>query len=593
MRRLYTLLTLWTCLIGMAAGQEYPGPGWKDQVSPLAGSDAYPGGEFSFSSGPFPRSFNYYLDTTVTSSYIFNLVYEKLLGVNGLTLEFEPELAASWSVSADRTTFEFRLDERARWSDGVPVSAQDVAWTYSAVMDPKNLTGPHKIDFERFYPPEVVDDRTIRFTAREVHWKNLVSLGLFHVLPAHAYRERDFNKINFEFPVVGGPYAVESVREGIALTLKRREDWWQRDRPGMRGIANFDRLKFRFFAERENAFAEFKTGNLDFFPVSTASRWATETRGKAYDNNWIIKQEVYNYKPIGFQGFAMNLRREKFADRRVRLALAYLLDRERMNRTIMYESYFLHRCYFEDLYDERMPCRGPDIRFDKDGARRLLREAGWEVNEDTGLLEKDGRPFIIHFLTRSQTSDKFLAIYREDLNDAGIQLEIVRKDWAAWIKDMDEFNFDMTWAAWGASLFKDPESLWHSREADRNGGQNITGYKNPEVDAMIDALRTEFDINERHAVIREIDAILAGDIPYILLWNLNYGRLLYWNKFGTPDTVLPKYSGTAGAYSYWWHDEDSAADLEYAREAGLPLPGRDAVIRFDEVFVQHRLMGPE
>ena len=593
MRRLYTLLTLWTCLIGMAAGQEYPGPGWKDQVSPLAGSDAYPGGEFSFSSGPFPRSFNYYLDTTVTSSYIFNLVYEKLLGVNGLTLEFEPELAASWSVSADRTTFEFRLDERARWSDGVPVSAHDVAWTYSAVMDPKNLTGPHKIDFERFYPPEVVDDRTIRFTAREVHWKNLVSLGLFHVLPAHAYRERDFNKINFEFPVVGGPYAVESVREGIALTLKRREDWWQRDRPGMRGIANFDRLKFRFFAERENAFAEFKTGNLDFFPVSTASRWATETRGKAYDNNWIIKQEVYNYKPIGFQGFAMNLRREKFADRRVRLALAYLLDRERMNRTIMYESYFLHRCYFEDLYDERMPCRGPDIRFDKDGARRLLREAGWEVNEDTGLLEKDGRPFIIHFLTRSQTSDKFLAIYREDLNDAGIQLEIVRKDWAAWIKDMDEFNFDMTWAAWGASLFKDPESLWHSREADRNGGQNITGYKNPEVDAMIDALRTEFDINERHAVIRDIDAILAGDIPYILLWNLNYGRLLYWNKFGTPDTVLPKYSGTAGAYSYWWHDEDSAADLEYARETGLPLPGRDAIIRFDEVFVQHRFMGPE
>ena len=593
MYKLCLLLSISVGLLPAAGAQEFPGPGWKDQVSPLAGSDAYPGGEFSFSSGPFPRSFNYYLDTTVTSSYIFNLVYEKLLGVNGLTLEFEPELAASWSVSADRTTFEFRLDERARWSDGVPVSAHDVAWTYSAVMDPKNLTGPHKIDFERFYPPEVVDDRTIRFTAREVHWKNLVSLGLFHVLPAHAYRERDFNKINFEFPVVGGPYAVESVREGIALTLKRREDWWQRDRPGMRGIANFDRLKFRFFAERENAFAEFKTGNLDFFPVSTASRWATETRGKAYDNNWIIKQEVYNYKPIGFQGFAMNLRREKFADRRVRLALAYLLDRERMNRTIMYESYFLHRCYFEDLYDERMPCRGPDIRFDKDGARRLLREAGWEVNEDTGLLEKDGRPFIIHFLTRSQTSDKFLAIYREDLNDAGIQLEIVRKDWAAWIKDMDEFNFDMTWAAWGASLFKDPESLWHSREADRNGGQNITGYKNPEVDAMIDALRTEFDINERHAVIRDIDAILAGDIPYILLWNLNYGRLLYWNKFGTPDTVLPKYSGTAGAYSYWWHDEDSAADLEYARETGLPLPGRDAIIRFDEVFVQHRFMGPE
>ena len=218
--------------------------------------------------------------------------------------------------------------------------------------------------------------------------------------------------------------------------------------------------------------------------------------------------------------------------------------------------------------------------------RRLLSEAGWEVNENTGLLEKDGRPFIIHFLTRNQTSDKFLAIYREDLNDVGIQLEIVRKDWAAWIKDMDEFNFDMTWAAWSASLFKDPESLWHSREAERNGGQNITGYKNPDVDAMIESLRTQFDINERHAVIREIDAILANDIPYILLWNLDYRRLLYWNKFGTPDTVLPKYTGAAGAYSYWWYDEDSAADLDYARELGLPLPGRDEIIRFDEFFMQ-------
>ena len=101
---------------------------------------------------------------------------------------------------------------------------------------------------------------------------------------------------------------------------------------------------------------------------------------------------------------------------------------------------------------------------------------------------------------------------------------------------------------------------------------------------MITSLRTEFDVNKRHAVIREIDAILTSDIPYILLWNLDYRRLLYWNRFGVPGAVLPRYSGEAGAYSYWWYDEDSAADLEYAREAGLALPGRDPVILFDEVF---------
>ncbi len=587
MYKLCLLLIISISLVNAAGAQEYPEAGWQEQMSPFASPDANPGGEFSFWSGSFPNSFNYYLNTTVTSSRLFNLLFEKLLTVNGLTLEFEPNLAGSWSVSADRLTFEFRLDDRARWSDGVPVSARDVAWTYDVIMDPKNLTGPHKISFERFHAPEVIDERTIRFTAREDHWKNLLSLGVsLHILPSHVFQDQDFNKINFEFPVVGGPYRVESVREGIALTLKRRDDWWQRDRPSTRGIANFDRLKFRFFTDPENAFAEFKTGNLDFYPVYSASRWATEATGEAYDNNWIIKQAVYNYNPIGFQGFAMNLRREKFADRRVRLALAHLLDRDKMNRTIMYESYFLHRCYFEDLYDEQTPCLGPENRFDKDEARRLLREAGWEADKDTGLLEKDGRPFIIHFLSRSQGADKFLAIYQEDLNDAGIQLEIIRKDWAAWVKDMDEFNFDMTWANWSAALFKDPESLWHSREANRAGGQNITGYKNPEVDALIDGLRTEFDINKRHAAVRQIDTILADDIPYVLLWNLNYRRLLFWNKFGTPKTVLPKYVGEAGAYSFWWYDEDSAADLEYARETGEPLPGRDEIIVFDEVFQQ-------
>jgi len=315
--KLCLLLSLSVSLIHVAGAQEYPQPGWQEQMSPLASPDAYPGGEFSFWSGPFPKSFNYYLDTTVTSSRLFNLLFEKLLTVNGLTLEFEPGLAASWSVSGDRTTFEFRLDDRARWSDGVPVSARDVAWTYDAIMDPKNLTGPHKIAFERFYRPEVIDEQTIRFKAREVHWKNLLSLGTFHVLPSHVFKDLDFNKINFEFPVVSGPYSVESVREGITLTLKRRAQWWQWVRASTRGIANFDRLKFRFFAERENAFAEFKTGNLDYYPVYTASRWATETTGAAYDNNWIIKQEVYNYNPIGFQGFAINLRRARFADRRV------------------------------------------------------------------------------------------------------------------------------------------------------------------------------------------------------------------------------------------------------------------------------------
>lgn len=575
------------CLLlpgGAAAEETFPADSWVENPSPYASPYAYPGGEISFSAHQYPKSLNYYLDTTVSSSRIFTMLYETLLGLNVDTLEFEPNLASRWTISDDKMSFTFTLDERARWSDGKPVTAQDVAWTFDTILDPKNLTGPHKIPFERFHPPEVINDRTIRFTAKEAHWENLIAVGQFQILPRHAYEGQDFNKINFSFPVVSGPYRIGDIREGIHVVLQKRPDWWQIDFPRNQGLLNFDAIRHRFFANSDNAFEAFESGTIDYFAVYASYRWASETSGEAYDKNWIVKQEIYNYNPVGFQGFAMNMRRDKFADRRVRFALAHLLDRRRMNETLMYNAYFLHQCYYPDLYDEDHECQAPLIEFDTTKARQLLEEAGWKVNRSTGLLEKDGRPFVIDFLTRDPSSDKFLAIYREDLKDVGIQLNIVRKDWAAWIRDMDEYNYDMTWAAWGAGIFRNPESMWLSTEADRPAGQNITGYKNPKVDKLIKAQRTEFDITRRNEINRSIDTIVAGDVPYILLWNLNYTRVLYWNKFGTPDTVLGRISDEVGALYYWWYDENSAADLEFARQSGMPLPGKPPVVRFDEVI---------
>jgi hypothetical protein len=164
----------------------------------------------------------------------------------------------------------------------------------------------------------------------------------------------------------------------------------------------------------------------------------------------------------------------------------------------MFRSYFLHKSYFEDLYDAAHPCENPSYDFDKAKARALLSEAGWRANPATGWLEKDGKPLVVRFLNRDMTSDKFLTVYREDLRDVGIQLEVERKDVAAWFRDMDAFNFEMTWAAWGSGLFKDPESAWHSKEADRPSGNNITGFRDARVDALIERQKTEFDVAKRN-----------------------------------------------------------------------------------------------
>jgi microcin C transport system substrate-binding protein len=278
------------------------------------------------------------------------------------------------------------------------------------------------------------------------------------------------------------------------------------------------------------------------------------------------------------------MRKAPFDDMRVRKAMALLIDRRKMNSTLMYNQYFLHRSYFEDLYDQKHPCPNPIIAMDKEKARELLKQAGWSVNPKTGFLEKNGNIFSFKFLSRSASTEKFLTIYAEDLKDVGIELIIDKKDWASWARDMEEFNFQMTWAAWSQGVFKDPEGMWSSKEAERKGGNNITGFKNKKVDELIEMQKTIFDIQKRNQIIREIDQIAYEAFPYVLLWNINYTRLLYWNKFGIPDTVLSKYGDERSAYWYWWLDVDSAADLADAVEIKISLPPKESLVYFDEIF---------
>ena len=586
MKKLIILLII---LISNAAfsDETFPPAGWTDRPNPLASPNAVAGGEISIFAGQYPKSLNYYLDNNVLSAEIFGAIYETLLALNPITLEYEPGLAEKWTISEDRKTFTFYLNPLARWSDGTPITAQDVQWTCATIVDPKNLTGPHKLDMERFDPPVVIDERTIRFTARDVHWKNLGAAGGFHILCRHAFEGRDFNKINFEFPVVSGPYRLGKIQESLAISIERRPDWWARNALRHQGTGNFQTMKFKFFAERENAFESFKKGEIDLFPIYTSRIWVHETQGEKFLKNWIVKQKIYNHAPIGFQGFAMNMRRPPFDDIRTRKAMALLLDRRKMNSALMYDQYFLHRSYFEDLYSAQNPCQNPEIELDKHKARELLNAAEWSVNPKTGHLEKDGKRFSFRFLTREASSETFLAIYAEDLKDAGIELIIDKKDWAAWARDMDEFNFEMTWASWSSGVFKDPEGMWSSGEADRQGGNNITGFKNPRVDALIETQKAVFDVQKRNAICREIDRIVAEVYPYVLLWNINYTRLLYWNKFGTPPTVLSKFGREDSAYWYWWSDVDALADLNDAVRFGDHLIPREPAVYFDQIFQEN------
>lgn len=583
----FYLFLITFCSSGWALSETwYPETAQRDLADPLASPFAERGGQLNLYLGQYPKSANYYLEASVSAGAIFELMYESLLGGDPLTLDYSPNLACKWSVSADGTEITFGLDPNAYWSDGVKITAHDVLWTYDMLVKPENLTGQFKTALLRFERPQVLDDDTIRFKAKEAHWKNLLFAGRYIlVMPKHVFENTDFNKINFEFPVVSGPYLLTSVSEGAKITMTRRDDWWAGHYERARNMFNFDQIAFQFFADNLNAFDIFKKGLTDVYTVSVSRVWMDETKGERFNKNWIVKQAVYNFEPPGFQGFAMNMRQFPFDNPHVRKAMNLLLDRQEINKTIMYDQYFLQRSYNEDLFGTDYPHVNPLYAKDVEAAKKLLTDAGYKANPQTGWLEKDGRRLSFKFLSRDQSMNNVLAMYAESLKNVGIEMLIDQKDWAAWLKDMDEHNYQMTMAAWTTPVFRDPEAMWSSKEADIKSSININGFKNARVDELIEKQRTVFDMEERNVIMREIDSLIFSEHPYVLLWNINYTRLLYWNKFGMPSTVFGKYGNAyESIIAYWWYDENAADELADAMANGLSLPAKPATVKFEDIF---------
>ena len=558
-----------------AADTWYPAEDWQDTPDPIASPHAKKGGTVRFSGGQGPKSYNGYIDGNTYTMMTFSLMFETLLGTDTETLDFVPGLARRWCVSDDGETFTFVIDDNARWSDGVKLDAYDVKWTFDAIMDEKNDTGAWKVILAMFESPEVIDEKTVRFTKKpgaEADWRDLQHCGFFYILPRHYFEGKDFNKVDLLGCPVSGPYRLSRIEEQVESEWSRNRDWWRKDMPSCKYICNFDRIVLRYYVDNENAFEALKKRAIDVYPVYTARIMSAETHGEKFDRNWILKRRVANHAPIGFQGFAMNMRKKPFDDVRVRKAMAHLIDRETMNRTMMFGEYFLLKSTYTDLYDAVHPCENPYFEYNVEKAKELLKEAGYE------------RGFKFTFLSRSGTEDKFLALFNHALRQCNIEMEITRKDFAGWMRDMDAFNFEMTWASWGASIFRTPETQWLSSEADRKGSNNFVGFKSAAVDELIRREKGMKTMAERADAYRAIDRLVCEQVPYAFLWNTADKRILYWNKFGMPSTVMSRYGDEDSVLSYWWYDDDKAEELKDAMANHTCLPDVPLKVEFDEML---------
>lgn len=541
-------------------------------AEPYGSQDAVRGGQLNLHTSEFPKSFNYMVNNSSDASAVFNLVYDTLMEIHPVTLEFQPLIAKSWTISKDKKEFTININPEAKWADGKPITAEDVRFTYDVVMNPSNMTSVQRLFLGRFEPPQVVNATTVIFRAKNVHYNNLVTLAGFNVLPKHLMEGKDFNKaFNMSLPGSSGPYELSEVKEGRYYVLKRLKNYWADKLPSHRGMYNFDVIKYKIIRDDNVAFEAFKKGDFDIFTDITAKRYVTETATEPFQKYWIVKQRIYNNSPQGFQGLALNMRKPMFQDLKVRKALNMLLDRKTLINKIMFDMYEPLSSYWPSLY--AFGEGNPAINYDPVKAKELLKEAGYKTLDKEGyLVNGKGQRLEFSVSYANGSLEKHLTFFVENCKNAGVKVNLELLSWATLLKKMEEFKYDTVSIGWSASLFEDPEQLWHSRHADEAGGSDLPGYKNPVVDKLIDSLPPIFDALERKDIIRKIDSIVYKDYPYILFWGANFQKVFYKNIFGTPPTVLSRYGSLSEALVYWWYDESKGNAYKAAMKNKSALP---------------------
>jgi len=541
-------------------------------------------GQLTLHTSEFPKSFNAYVNNSTDASEVFNLVYSSLMELDDYTLEYRPLIAESWSLSPDKKEITIKINPAAEWSDGTPITAADVKFTYDTIMNPENLTSVMRLYLGRLNPPEVIDDYTVKFTAKTVHYKNLEVVAGFEILPKHLFEGRDFNKdFNMNLPGGSGPYDLTEVKEGRYYVLTRKKDYWADQLSHRKGTYNFDRLRYRVM-NPVVAFEAFKKGEFDLFTEVTAKRWTEDTQSEHFEKNWLVKQKIYNYAPRGFSGLALNMRRPLFQDIRIRRALAHLLNRRLILEKIMFGQYQPLTSYWPSHYGKG-EVANPLIEYDPDQARTLLKEAGYDrLGQDGYLINGKGQPVKFTISYVSEESEKYLTVFVEDCKKVGVKVDLERYSWATLIKKMDQYDFDTVIIGWSGTLFPDPEQLWHSRHINDVGGSNLPAYQNPQVDQMVEELPGIFDPNERIRMIKAMDKIVYRDVPYLLFWEADYSRIFYKNIFGQPETVFSKYS--SGVIKYWWFDQEKVERYKHAVQQGQALPAEPVEIYYDQLVAE-------
>ena len=450
------------------------------------------------------------ITTDLYSHQVGELLYSGLVTFDR-DMNPQGDLAESWKFSKDCLDLTFNLRKGVKWHDGQPFSAADVVFTYEAAIDPKTPNA-YKNDFDDVESVKLVDSHTVRVRYSKPYAKALVSWGLA-ILPKHLLQTWVQNgKIkeapqNFEKPIGTGPYRFGEFRSGERAVLHSNPDYFK-------GRPYLSRVVYRVIPSQATMFLELKAKGLDSSEL-TALQYARQTDYPAF------KSEYNRYRWAGdrYTYFGFNLKDPRFADKRVRQAFAYAIDKKQVIEGVILG---LGR----DATGPYMPGSWPytdrvkTYSYDPAKARKLLAEAGWRERNGDGILVKDGTPFAFELLTNQGNDErkKIAEIIQASLREIGVAVEIRIIEWATLLKQhIKKRNFEAIVLGWAIGIDPDQYGVWHSSQTGPDHLNHIQ-FQNPEVDALLESGRTSCVQADRVKYYHKIQHVLADEQPVVFLY---------------------------------------------------------------------------
>lgn len=504
-------------------------------------------------------------------------------------------LAEAVSFPDDFSSVTFRLRAEAKWQDGKPVTPEDVIFSFNAF---KKISPQAGASYRHVVKAEKTGDREVTFAFDTTANRELPQVvGQLTVLPKHWWegtdkdgKKRNIEDTTLEMPLGSGPYRIKEFSPAHTIIYERVKNYWGGNINVNIGRDNFDELKFEYFRDATVAIEAFKGDLVDWRMENSAKNWATAYDFPAVSEKRVILEE-FPINNVGLmQAFALNLRRNKFKDPRVRLAFNYAFDFEEMNKKIFFGQYKRIASYFEgtELASTGLPT-GRELQLlesmrdkvppevftkpysnpingDQNAVRnnlrealRLLREAGYEVRNQQVVNAKTGEPLEVEFLANAPLFERVFLFYKPSLERLGVMVSVRTVDQAHYENRLRSWDFDVITFAWGQSLLPGNEQrgYWGSQAADQPGSDNILGIKNPAVDEMITHVVMAKTRDDLVAATKALDRILLWNHYVVPQWGYAKLRTARWNRFGRPDP-LPKY-GMSAFPTVWWWDADRAA----------------------------------